>query len=68
MKRTIFSMQELAQTLLSVNQAQAGADFAIRAGALSADAEAIMIAYREGFKAALGAVALAVGIPIRSEE
>lgn len=67
MKRRIWSIEELSHILLATNEANATADALLYSGNLSPESTAIVQAYREGFRAALSSVALAVGIPICAE-
>ena len=66
MQRRIWSLEELAQILLATNEANANADFLLSSGMLDGQNQAVIEAYRAGFKAALGSVALAIGVPVSS--
>lgn len=63
MQRRVWSLEELAHILLATNEANANADFILSSGKLNEADQIIMEAYREGFRAALGSVALAIGVP-----
>ena len=64
MRRSIFSKEDLATILLGVNQASAVCTMMLDAGTLSQQDQSVVWAYRDGFKAALSAVALGVGISV----
>ena len=58
MRRQVWSVEELRDILLAANEAS-GLSVAVIAGASEREA---VTAYRQGFKAALVAVAIAVGL------
>ena len=63
MQRRVWSLEELAHILLATNEANANTNFILSSGKLSEADQVMMEAYREGFRAALGSVALAIGVP-----
>lgn len=65
MRRNVWSVEELAQILVAANEANANAEALLAGGMLSDENAAVVQAYRQGFKAALTAVALATGVPLR---
>ena len=64
MKRNGWSVEELEQILGATTEANANADYYLAFGTLSEENAALMKAYRQGFKAALGSIARAVGVPV----
>jgi hypothetical protein len=65
MQRTIWSVEEIAKILVATNEANVNADQLAASGTLKPEEKALARAYREGFKAALTCVALAVGVPVK---
>ena len=63
MQHRVWSLKERAQILLATNEANANADFILSSGKLSDGDQVMMEAYRERFRAALGSIALAIGVP-----
>ena len=63
MRRNVWSVEELAQILSATNEANTNADYYLASGTLNEENTALMQAYRQGFKAALGSIARAVGAP-----
>ena len=65
MQRRVWSLEELTRILLATDSANSNADLMLASGRLDAENRAVMEAYREGFKAALGSIAMAIGVPLR---
>ncbi len=63
MKRNVWSVEELTQILSATNEANTNADYYLASGTLSEENAALIQAYRQGFKAALGSVGRAIGVP-----
>ena len=66
MRRNVWSVEELAQILSATNEANTNADYYLASGTLTEENTALMQAYRQGFKAALGSIARAIGVPASS--
>jgi hypothetical protein len=64
MQRRVWSLEELTRILLATDSANGNADAMLSSGMLSAENQMVVQAYREGFKAALGSIAMAIGVPL----